>query len=497
MSQNRLPIWRRITSLMVIASAVLVVVAWNGGSEPVAASARRGSWEGGGSCPLTEAQQLNSIKAFQKMMPVFRHPRCLNCHGIVQDPRASGTPASHMGVVDLSSADPASTCEECHMDKWRLAPDWTHKNDPQLCSDMKMRFTGAQFIDHIVRDGGGPPFIEAGFKGMRGLTEGGLSIVEDTLGTITPAPPPGTHAQFVQFAKEWVRAQGGTFVGDDDCGCVLDKIVVKLSFDIDVKQNGKVKGTYHLVGGGTTTLSLAPDVSEPDYLATTGPVEATGSITFSSVQMNKGNGCITTVQSSDSMNDAAFWLGIATQPSVKLALQIVPGTEVHSVVTKCKNPATGAWVVAIRKEKVEGLFVAAWSALHGSGAAMPAVLPTAGPPTTAQVAQLQQMQQASPLNPANMNMAALQAMAEQLRNAPPSEATGASLGAMMRTVVPNADEQVEAARNNFMLVVPGPGCALDPTSLAVCVIARTVTVPDNLGATQTITERTEIRFSRP
>jgi len=48
-----------------------------------------------------------------------------------------------------------------------------------------------------------------------------------------------------------------------------------------------------------------------------------------------------------------------------------------------------------------------------------------------------------------------------------------------------------------MLVVPGPWCTLDPTSLAVCVIARTVTVPDNMGATQTITERTEIRFSRP
>lgn len=145
MSPNRLPLWRRLTSIAVIAAAVLVVMAWNGGSEPAAASARRGFPTGGGSCPLTETQQLNSIKAFQKMMPVFRHPRCLNCHGIVQDPRASGTPSSHMGVVDLSSADPASTCEECHMDKWHLAPDWTRKNDAQLCSDMKMRRSGAQF----------------------------------------------------------------------------------------------------------------------------------------------------------------------------------------------------------------------------------------------------------------------------------------------------------------------------------------------------------------
>ncbi len=35
----------------------------------------------GPSCPLPVGEQIKAVKAFSKMMPVFRHPRCENCHG--------------------------------------------------------------------------------------------------------------------------------------------------------------------------------------------------------------------------------------------------------------------------------------------------------------------------------------------------------------------------------------------------------------------------------
>ena len=35
----------------------------------------------GASCPLPVGQQIRAVHAFGEMMPVFRHPRCFNCHG--------------------------------------------------------------------------------------------------------------------------------------------------------------------------------------------------------------------------------------------------------------------------------------------------------------------------------------------------------------------------------------------------------------------------------
>ncbi len=63
---------------------------------------------------------------------------------------------------------------------------------------------------------------------------------------------------------------------------------------------------------------------------------------------------------------------------------------------------------------------------------------------------------------------------------------------MMKMVVPDGEAQVEAARNNFMLKMPGE-CVQGTTDLAKCTISRTVTVPEHMGATtQTITENTVI-----
>ena len=35
----------------------------------------------GAACRLPAGKQVEAVKAFVKMMPVFKHDRCLNCHG--------------------------------------------------------------------------------------------------------------------------------------------------------------------------------------------------------------------------------------------------------------------------------------------------------------------------------------------------------------------------------------------------------------------------------
>ncbi len=423
-------------------------------------------------------QQVNAIKAFQKMIPVFRSPRCTNCHGGIADPLGNLGAVSHMGVVEIKAADGPKVCEECHMERWHVAPmsSWKPQSDLQLCSSMKEGSTGAAFIDHIVRDNGGPQFIAAAFQGMRGLSEGGQSIVEDDLGKITPAPPPGTHTQMVQQAKEWVKAQGGSFVGDNDCGCALDNIKVEYISTITVAGKGVTKASSHITGVGQNYLSLGPDQGEPDYFATTGPDGATGTISWSAVQINRNNGCVVTVQQSPK-SDVTMWLGVGASPDVKLRFQFVPSADIHSVETKCRNPATGRIVTGMPGEKEAGIFTESWIALHST---------KVGPSAS------------SMPNWTAMDPAKLKALAEKMQASPGSAADGAQLQQMMQQILPNADAMLAEARNNFTFTVPGEWCKTDSTStyLAVCEIKRTVTVPDNLGSSMTITESTQFKFSR-
>ncbi len=476
MSSEGITVWRRLTSMALIAAAVLVVVAWNGDSSPAQASPRQAKRHQGGDCPLTVPQQVNSIKAFQKMIPVFRSARCSNCHGGIADPLGNLGAVSHMGVVEIKAADGPKVCEECHMEQWHVAPmsAWAPQSDLELCRFMKEGGTGAEFIDHILRDNGGPQFIAAAFRGMRGLTEGGESIVEDDLGKLSPAPPPGTHAQLVQQAREWVKAQGGSFVGDNNCGCSLDRLSVEYVSTMTVAEKGVTKASSHIMGVGHAVLTLGPDQGEPDYFATTGPDGATSSIKWTDVRIDRGNGCVVTVQSSP-QSEVMIWLGIGASPDLKLTFQFVPSADVHSVQTKCRNPATGKMMTGMPGEKEAGLFTEAWIALHSKTVG-------AGGPS---------MPNLTAMDPAKM-----MAMAEQMRGSPGNAADGAQMQQMMKQVLPNADAMLAEARNNFTFTVPGEWCRADSTALAICEIERTVTVPAGVGTSMTITEQTQFTFSR-
>jgi len=195
----------------------------------------------GGSCPLTEAQVDKSIEAFA---PIARfltsEPRCVNCHGGVNpfisgtglDASRPSTPASTVAHGGGSIRRPTdgtieSECRECHNhmvrrrdgseSTWFMAPDFLSfvgKDATTLCRQMKRAtHTATEFLGHLQDDNGGNAFGPTAFKGDRGLDP---DIYGDL---VQPTPPRLSHAAFMQLGQAWVAAMGGSFKGDESCGC--------------------------------------------------------------------------------------------------------------------------------------------------------------------------------------------------------------------------------------------------------------------------------------
>ncbi len=488
-----------------LAAFILAVIAlgWGRGTESVSATPSSGSAVQGASCPLTPVQELNSIKSFQKMMPVFRHPRCSNCHGGIPRPLPkNGAPSiRHAGVVDMDSTDDNRTCEECHVEDWGQpgAPDWSDRTDLDLCRSMHLQFRqdAARFIDHILRDGGDPPgFIKLAFEGKRGLLEGGLTIYEAELGQkLRAEPPPGTHAQLLQQARDWVAAQGGSFVGDPDCGCVVDKMEVHFKTKLVVVDHGPANETGTIAGEGSVILKLAPDLSEPEWEVTTGPPGARSMITWSFVDVTRSNGCIVAILSNPP-TEVDFWLGMSVKPELKFGLQIVPAPDIHGSRWRCPKPPPLSGMIPGPIGETDGIFSAAWASIHGGPGAGPMqglapLAPGAAPAPSAAALDMKQLMALDPKK--------LAAMAEQMKNNQ-TPAGMADLGKLMNQVLPNANQMVEAARTNFRFAIPdAKWCKLETGTafLAQCVISQKLTVPNNKGSTQTITETTTITIGRP
>lgn len=218
--------------VMVVATLVYASVA----AQTVASAQARG-----GSCPLTEAQVDKSIEAFA---PIARfltsEPRCVNCHGGVNpfikgtglEASRATTPAStveHGGGAIRRSTDSTveSECRDCHNhmvrkrdgseSNWFMAPDFLSfagKDATTLCRQVKRATkTATEFLGHLQDDNGGNAFGPTAFKGDRGLDP---DIYGDL---VQPAPPKLSHAALMQLGQAWVAAMGGSFKGDESCGC--------------------------------------------------------------------------------------------------------------------------------------------------------------------------------------------------------------------------------------------------------------------------------------
>jgi hypothetical protein len=202
------------------------------------------------SCSLPVAQQLKAVKTFREMLPVFRHPRCFNCHGgldITDSIRHEGAEFVPKGMNPraMLTAEKRKElheqCDLCHTEVrgsmtrldgtqlagWMVAPQpmlWNGKSDERLCLDMKRFEENADsFVSHIKTDHGEVQFIEAAYHGVRAL-----SPKERTSRGIVPEPPPGSQSDLVAKARKWKELLEGQWKEQPECGCVLPQIRLQI-----------------------------------------------------------------------------------------------------------------------------------------------------------------------------------------------------------------------------------------------------------------------------
>lgn len=210
------------------------------------------------SCPLSPAQEQDAVDAFDKMIPVLFHPRCLNCHGGM-NPYVPPQVGRHLGG-QMTDADgrpqPAAACQDCHgeLPGWDVPGSimfFVGKDAKQLCKQFKeFAPTGSgEFVQHMTHEEG-PQFIDAAFAGNRALNTLGEVNYEEAMGhPLTPEKPPGTRQGLVTMAQDWANAidRGWT---DPECGCMVHGAWY-----------GTVtaRGTFTGVGMPDGTLTVASD----------------------------------------------------------------------------------------------------------------------------------------------------------------------------------------------------------------------------------------------
>ena len=136
------------------------------------------------------------FELFQRMLPVIRHPRCINCHGGVDPYSGRG---HEPGAIDTNQAHSASQqCSECHsaVEGWGLPATshfWTGKTDRELCgifAEFAMQQGHVRVIENHLRT---DDLIKDGFVGDAGGQR------------MHPDPPRMSQTEFVDHARDWLE----------------------------------------------------------------------------------------------------------------------------------------------------------------------------------------------------------------------------------------------------------------------------------------------------
>ena len=154
-----------------------------------------------------------AVAAFEAMVPVLRHPRCINCHARGDFPRQGDDGHQHAMNVRRGpdgKGVTAQKCSTCHQEQntaglnmppgapdWHLPPAdmpmiWEGLSNRQLCELFKdpqqngHRTQLAQLVEHV-----NAPLVAWGWHPGEGRTA-----------------IPGGHAEFVAKVKQWVDAGG-------------------------------------------------------------------------------------------------------------------------------------------------------------------------------------------------------------------------------------------------------------------------------------------------
>ena len=256
--------------LIALSIAVATLAAPSSAHSPaLATAARRASTT---ACSLTPAQERTALDAFDKMLPVFSHPRCMNCHGGV-NPYVDPQVGRHLGGKMTDSATgaplPASTCQDCHSE----LPGWDVPGQPMffigksprdLCVQFK-EFAptgGTEFVNHITHEPTGPQFIANAFLGTRALNSLGEVTYEDAMGHPPTADrPPGTHQQLIADATSWVKAIGNGWNEAPACGCETSGAWYGTVTARAVFENAGMAGTMTITSIATVMLEPVPTPS--------------------------------------------------------------------------------------------------------------------------------------------------------------------------------------------------------------------------------------------
>jgi|SRR5581483_3416706 len=154
-----------------------------------------------------------AIAAFESLVPVLRHPRCMSCHSSGDYPRQGDDQHAHAMNVRRGpngKGVTAQRCDTCHQEQnltglnmppgahdWEMPPPympmvWEGLTDQQLCELFKdpkrngNRRTLQQIVQHVRA-----PLVAWGWHPGEGRV-----------------PVPGTHSEFVAKIKQWADAGG-------------------------------------------------------------------------------------------------------------------------------------------------------------------------------------------------------------------------------------------------------------------------------------------------
>lgn len=291
-------------------------------------------------------------------------------------------------------------------------------------------------------------------------------------------------------------------------GCTYYQVTLVSKMTIEDTEVAGVTST--ISGKGTITFGLAPDNAMAGYDFTSGVQDLTAPIYWDrgSALITRPNCIVTTVELPHTL--FAFWLGVTSSQTPKVGVRISPADQdLHSIATRCKDPV-GKWHDLPPGK--EAIFAPAWIKLHGEGKSK--VAPSADQQAITQFTD--DMVKAGPKpgskikpnkaysTPAAptlssptgaMDLGKLQAMQDYMKKNP--NATPAEMMKQMEGVVPNLDQQLAAAEDNFMFTAPGDCAAVNATK-TVCTLSGPPVTTDRLGygTVKRITERTTITIEK-
>ena len=187
------------------------------------------------------------LQLFQKLLPVIRHDRCMNCHGGV-DPISGDNHDG--GMIDTVSTsphfEPCGNCHKTHPSWHRPSADhfFVGKSDQELCrqfEDFASHMGHAPFIsNHLKSD----EFIIAAFEALMGGAR-------DPKDFDPQDKPPMDQAAFIQVAKDWLTQ------GQGACEALGTISLEESVNSVDTIKVGPLDNHFRWQGTRTVTLRLS------------------------------------------------------------------------------------------------------------------------------------------------------------------------------------------------------------------------------------------------